>query len=148
MEVPLDDFQPRESDAGVEVDRIGFRIDDDADAAVLLRHLQAEQHDVAQERLADALTFHSRIDSESGEAQHRQGVARQLSPESRRQTLALQLAGRDRRVAHDALTVDGNIGCTDVMTELVLAGVLGEEAIEVGVIRAKGLAVGQTPGVA
>ena len=86
--------------------------------------------------------------SRAGEAQHRQGVGRQCSPESRRQTLALQLAGRDRNVAHDPLTVDGKIGCADVMTELVLAGVLGEEAIEVGVIRAKGLAVGQTPGVA
>jgi hypothetical protein len=54
---------------------------------------------------------------------------------------ALDMPGRDRRVTQDAAVLYGGVGRTDVVTELVLPRVLGEEAVEVGIARAERRAV-------
>jgi hypothetical protein len=51
---------------------------------------------------------------------------------------ALDMPGRDRRVTEDAIALDGDIGRAKVVTELVLPGVLAEEAVEVGIARTEG----------
>jgi hypothetical protein len=92
---------------------------------------------MTQEGPSDAMILSRGFDREAGEPKHRQRVARQLAAQRRRGVLTFDLARRDGGVANDAFAINRDVRRANVMTELVLSGVLDEEAIEVRVARAE-----------
>jgi len=77
------------------------------------------------------------VNGQASQAQDRQRIPRELLAPGRGQVLDLQMPRGHRGVAHDPAVFHCHVGDADMMPELVLAGVLLEEAIQVEVPGAK-----------
>ena len=110
-----------------------LRVDHDPDAAVLGREPKREPQHEAEQRLADAPAVHGAVDCEPAQAEDGQRVVGQPLRLARGEVVDLDVAWRDRGVPPDASAFGGDVGRADVVPELVLAGVLLQEPIEVDV---------------
>ncbi len=121
----------------VEVHRARLGVNDDAHAPVLAGHPDRELEHEAEQLCAEALALHRLVDREAREPQHRQRVAGEPLACGGRDAVDLDVARRHGGVPEDAPALEGHIGDTHVVPELVLAGELVEETIEVRVARSE-----------
>lgn len=118
------------------VERNGARlcVGHHADAPQAVRLIQGQYEDAAQQPAADSQATRAQVDAQPGEPEHRQRVARQSLAEPRvGNGGALDGRRGDRGEPHDALRDDRDVGDGEMELELVLACVVLEESVEVGV---------------
>lgn len=77
------------------------------------------------------------LDGEPSEPEHRERVPRELSTGRDRQVVNLDMRRRHGRKPEDGSVLDGDVGDTHVLAELVLSGELLKEAVEIGIARSK-----------
>src|SRR5712692_1922697 len=133
VRLPLDQLDRDEAVIRVEIERVGLRVHDDADAAVVVGHFAGELEHEAKKPAAESLPSNRLVDRETGEPKHRQGVMWQFLARGDRQTVDFDVTGGDRRETQNASVIVGDVGDADVVPELVLASELVEKAIEIWV---------------
>jgi len=79
----------------------------------------------------------SSVHGQSGDPKNRQRVGWETSPQAFRQLLRDHLPAGDSDESCDPIYLSGDIGRTDVVSKLILAGVALEKAIELYVSTAK-----------
>ncbi len=126
-----------EAQGRVESDRIGFGVHYNADTADAVPQLQGEIQRRAQQQPADAMPLESAVHGQSGKSQDRQGVIGEASTQAFRQLLRDQLPAEYGNETYDLVPLDSDIGRSDMVSELILASVALEEAIEIDVATAK-----------
>ncbi len=116
----------------VEIRCVRLRIDDDADAAVLIRHPDSEIEYESEDTGAESEAARRLVDGETGQPEHGERISRELLTCRNREAFDLEMTRSDRREAEDLALFDGHIGHTYMVLELVLAGKPVEEAVEIG----------------
>jgi hypothetical protein len=119
--------------APIEVDRFRFGVGDDTNAAERVTLIEREGQDVAEKRAADAEALGPAIHTEPRKPQNRKRVGGKPSFDSlRRKVGPLHASRRDGCESEQSAAHHGYISDSDVELELILAGVVMEESIEIG----------------
>ncbi len=120
-----------------------FGVHDDPNATEPLRHPPREIEDVPEQCASDALALRIAVHGETCEPEHGHRVGGELLLQCGWQCLDLDRSGRHGCVAEDAAcgVIERDVGGPDVMPELVLTGILDEEAVEVDVAALEAAAV-------
>jgi hypothetical protein len=90
-----------------------------------------------EQELAEAPPSHRFIHREPAEPQDGKRVTRQFFPSRRGEVFHLEMSGRHRCVPDDPVCLHGDVGCADMVTELILAGVLVKETVKILVAGSK-----------
>jgi hypothetical protein len=130
-------LEPGETELFVEGDSIGLGVHHDAYAAEIIGHLVGEGEDGLEERGAYAPTPSLFVGREPSQSQDRQRISRQTLAPRLGQVVSNDLGGGHGREAQDGSVLDGDVGCSHVMTELILPGEELEEPIQLYVSRTK-----------
>lgn len=126
-----------EAQGRVEGDRIGFRIHYNADTADAVPHLQREFEGGAQQQPSDAMPLESAVHGQSGKPQDGQGVSGEASTQALGQLLRDHLPAGYGNETYDLVLLDSDIRRSDMVSELILASVALEKAIEIDVAASK-----------
>lgn len=126
-------LQGHETVTFIERDCVRFRIGHDANATKAVTLVQSQPKDMPEQRKSDSAALYSSVDTEPGEPEHQKRIAGKTASQScRRETITLQ-ARRSHGCEAKNVAVDcRNIRDRQVQLELVLSGVVLEEAIEIG----------------
>ena len=129
----LENLERHEAQLLVEANRALLRVDEHADTPIVVRESEGQLQDEAQELSSQALPMHGLIDSQTPQSQDWKRIARQLPPGSGWEIVDLHVPRRHGRKAENEPSLDSDVRRADVVTELVLAGVLLQEAVEGGI---------------
>ena len=117
----------------IKSDCFRFRIGHDSDATEPVTLIEGKPKDVPEQRASHAAILCASMDAESCKPKHRQGIAGKTASQScRRETVTFQA-----RCRHGCEAKNHAVSCRKVrhgqmQFELVLAGVMLEETIEIG----------------
>lgn len=125
-------FERDEAEGLIEAHALWLGVGDDCDAAEAVALFDGEGEHVAKERAADAVALGARVDTQACQTQDGKRIGGQMFAEASAR-YARPFDGRrgDRGEADDSFADDGDVGHGEVQLELVLAGVVFEEAVEV-----------------
>ena len=127
-----DCFDSLEAVPRVKGDRLRFGIGDDADATQRVTLIQRERQDMAEQRAPHTEALGPLIYAEPREPKDRERVGRQSSSHPcGGEVSPLQTSDRDGRESEQPTFYCGYVSYREVKLELVLTGVVVEEAIEI-----------------
>ena len=133
----LDDLERFEAKTGVEALCIALCIDDHSCASEFLskfdRHCKGSTH----QAFAHTLALGVHADCETRHPQNGDRISGQRFLNVSGKPVCLYRAGRNRHEAENLRLLDGYVGISDVMPELILPCVFLKKGIEVGIGRAK-----------
>jgi hypothetical protein len=131
-----------ETITAVKGNRLGFGIGHDANATESVTLIQGERQDVAEQSAPDAEPLGIPIHAESREPQDRKRVGGHPSPQAfRRNAAPLQTSHGDGCEPEEPSIRGRYVGDGEVKLELVLAGVVMEESIEIRLPAGEGASV-------
>ncbi len=79
------------------------------------------------------MPLESFVHSQSGKPQDRKWISRQVFTQAFRQLLRYHFRTGDGDKTGDVVTLDGNIGCSDMVPKLILTRIALKESIEVDI---------------
>ena len=79
------------------------------------------------------MTLESFVHRQSGKAEDGKGISWQASAQVSRQLFCNHLSTGDSDKSGDMVALDGDIGCSNVVSKLILTGIALKEAVEVDV---------------
>lgn len=130
-----------EAQGRIECDRIGFGIHHNAYTTKAIPHFQSERQHRTQKQPADSMSLDAFVHGQSGKAQDGQRVSWKASTEAFRQRLRNHLPAGDGDKPQDAVILNGDVSCSNVVAKLILASVTLEESIEVDIATAKSASI-------
>jgi len=135
--VTLDQLEWREPELLVERHRLRFRVHHYPEAAKISRQANRKIQNEAKQLPANPPPPKRVVHRQTGQPQNRKRVSRQPLPQGGGELLDLDVPRRHCGIAGDTIPFDRHVGSAEVMTKLVLPGVLVEKTIQVRVARAK-----------
>ena len=140
-ESATDQLDRKKSQRRIESDRIRFGIHDYSNATNAVSHVQSKFKHGAQQQSADAMSLVALVYCKAGQSQDGQWISGEATTQVLAQLFCNQLSAGDGDKTCNLVPMDGDIACSNMVSNLILARVLLEEAIEIDVPAAKSASV-------